>query len=72
MKEDTVRVLRVIEYVGPRKWIEETLAKSIHGKKDCSTYAQKQGNVPCHINAMTLTVYPEILDNAPPAPGDAP
>lgn len=28
---DTVRVLRVVEYIGPRDWVETTLRKSIQG-----------------------------------------
>lgn len=28
---EVVRVLRVIEYVGERAWVEETLKNSIHG-----------------------------------------
>jgi len=30
---DTVRVLRIIEYVGDRDWVENTLEKSINGTK---------------------------------------
>ena len=33
-KQDRVRVLRVLEYEGPRKWVDETLAKrSVKGCK---------------------------------------
>ena len=28
---DIVRVLRVIEYIGPREWVEATLKRSIQG-----------------------------------------
>jgi hypothetical protein len=28
---DKIRVLRVIEYIGDREWVEKTLEKSIHG-----------------------------------------
>ena len=27
MKEDRIRVLRVLEYEGPRSWVEETLRR---------------------------------------------
>lgn len=50
---DIVRVLRVIEYVGYRDWVEETVSRSIHGIKEV-----KPG---CLIRAATLTEYPEIL-----------
>lgn len=40
MGQDIVRVLRVIEYIGPRDWVELTLAKSI----------KPEGLFPCHPN----------------------
>lgn len=48
-----VRVLRVVEYVGPRDWVEETVAKSIHGEKQ---FGPNQT-----IRAATVGLYPEIL-----------
>ena len=30
---DTVRALRLIEYVGPRYWVERQIRDSIHGTK---------------------------------------
>ena len=33
MKEDIVRLLRIVEYTGPRSWVERQLEKSIHGTK---------------------------------------
>lgn len=53
-KEDIVRVLRVIEYVGPRGRVESTVSKSIHGERDC-------GNG-LFIRASTVGAYPEILE----------
>lgn len=53
-KEDIVRVLRVIEYVGPRERVEQVVAKSIHGEKDAG-----RGLV---IRASTVGAYPEILE----------
>ncbi len=50
---DTVRVLRIVEYVGPRDWVEKTIARSFHGRKDFGAGA--------YIHAVTLTAYPEIL-----------
>lgn len=52
MPEDIVRVLRVIEYVGPRQWVEETIARSVHGTKKIG---------PGEIRAATLGTYPEVL-----------
>lgn len=51
---DTVRVLRVIEYVGPRDLIEKQIQNSIHGTK-------KIGNG-VTINVATIGSFPEILN----------
>ena len=56
MAEDIVRVLRIVEYVGPRSKIEVQLAGSIHGQRS-------PGNG-VTIRAATLGLYPEILDVA--------
>lgn len=55
-EQDTVRVLRIVEYVGPRSRVEETVARSIHGTKEVGN-----GLV---IRAATIGAYPEILDVA--------
>ena len=52
--EDRVRVLRVLEYEGPRSVIEDILKRSIHGEKIVNG-----GNV--FIRAATLGLFPEIL-----------
>lgn len=57
-EQETVRVLRVLEYVGPRDRVEEVVARSIHGERDAG-----KGLV---IRAATVGTYPEIL--APSAP----
>ncbi len=51
---DIVRVLRVIEYVGYRDWVEKAVAASIHGTKAI--------NDDCFIKAATIGAYPEILE----------
>lgn len=59
---DTVRVLRVLEYVGPRDAIEEIVAQSIHGEK----------HIPLRqvmIRAATIGCYPEILKESVPPTG---
>jgi hypothetical protein len=55
---DIVRVLRIIEYVGPRNWVEATVAGSIHGERQV-TLDGKLG----WIRAATIGTYPEILHN---------
>jgi hypothetical protein len=53
---DRVRVLRVIEYVGDRSWVEQEVARSIHGTK---VIDGKYGKG--EIRAATIGVYPEIF-----------
>lgn len=50
--EDTVRVLRIIEYVGRRSAVEEAVKRSIHGERQCKDYI---------IRVATVGNYPEIL-----------
>ena len=57
MTEDRVRVLRVIEYVGPRAWVETTVAKSVHGTEEIGPGR--------FIHAATVGTYPEILAPVP-------
>lgn len=67
---DTIRVLRVIEYIGPRKAVEEQVRKSIHGERRID-YGSK-GEV--LIRAATVNEFPDILDNIQPChlmPGQA-
>jgi hypothetical protein len=54
MAKDIVRVLRVLEYVGPRRWVAETLARnSVKGTKIISE--------DCFISEAVIGDYPEIL-----------
>jgi hypothetical protein len=55
MSEDRVRVLRLIEYIGPRSLVEHVLNTSFHGTK-------KFGSL--MINVATIGTFPEILDTA--------
>ena len=50
---DTIRVFRILEYIGPRDVVERTVAMSIHGEKIAGDMV---------IKAATLGVYPEIMD----------
>lgn len=52
-EQDIVRVLRVIEYVGPRDWVERTLEKSIHGTLRISEVTT--------ISAVTVGEFAELL-----------
>lgn len=55
MEEDTIKVLRIIEYVGKRSWVEKTVANSINGTK----IIPKCGR----ISAATIGDYPECLSS---------
>jgi hypothetical protein len=55
---DKVRVLRIVEYVGPREWVEKIVDESINGTKDLGTYKGQS----CAIRAATIGSYPEILE----------
>lgn len=60
---DTVRVLKIVEYVGPRKWVEETLRRSIHGTMYMSHPTEERPDVPLQmIRTAVLTEYPETLE----------
>lgn len=54
--KDIVRVLRVIEYVGEREWVERTIERSIHGTMKCG-----QGE----IRAAVVGAFPEVLRDLP-------
>jgi hypothetical protein len=54
---DIVRVLRVIEYSGPRPCVEAQVDKSLHGEKRLPN-----GVI---IRAATIGIYPEIITNLP-------
>ena len=57
MAEDIVRVLRVIEYVGPRSVVEKAIKKAIHGIKTI-----EGANGPLEIRAATIGLVPDILE----------
>lgn len=57
---DQVRVLRIIEYTGPRDAVEEQVRRSLHGTR----YGLRLDNGHCVITAATLSQYPEILEIA--------
>jgi hypothetical protein len=55
---DIVRVLRIVEYIGPREWVEKTIARSIHGTRFCDKYNGFESK----ISAATIGEFPEILE----------
>lgn len=59
--EDIVRVLRILEYVGPRSAVERCISQSIQGERKI---VQPHGNDILTIRAATIGLYPEILTAA--------
>jgi hypothetical protein len=62
MAEDIVRVVRVYEFVGQRSWVEETVARAIHGTR---VVGWAPGN---RITGVTLGMFPDVLDAARQTP----
>ena len=54
---DIIRVLRIIEYTGPRDRVEDQVARSLHGEKRLPNGVT--------IKAATVGAYPEILEGLP-------
>lgn len=59
---DRVRVLRLVEYEGPRQWVEQTVALAIHGRRLVG-HAASADNAG-YITGVTISQYPEILEAA--------
>jgi hypothetical protein len=57
---DIVRVLRIVEYIGPRDLVEDQVAKSIHGSRQCGP------NGAIRITAVTLGEFAEIMKQSEP------
>lgn len=54
---DIVRVLRILEYVGPRDVIEHQILNSLHGQKTFKISGKE-----ITIRVATIGEYPEILE----------
>lgn len=54
--EQPVRVLRLIEYTGPRDWVEACVKRAVHGTHHLGTDKA--------ITGITLTEYPDKLELA--------
>lgn len=52
-RDDIVRVLRIIEYTGPREKVEQQVKLSVHGEKYLSDGLT--------IRVATIGEYPEVL-----------
>ena len=61
MNSEVVRVLRVVEYVGDREWVEWQVAHSIQGEKEVDSTLSNNPHGKGIIKAATIGIYPEIL-----------
>ena len=67
MSEDIIRVLRVIEYIGPRSLVEAQVKNAIHGEKVIDRHGGRSyygGEPKITIRAATVGSYPDILEMA--------
>lgn len=55
---DTVHVLRIIEYIGPRDLVEDNIKRAIHGTKVVTCHGGRE----ITIQVTTLGQYPEIMN----------
>lgn len=60
MTREIVRVLRLVQYIGERSWVEKTVERSIHGTRHLGRENR--------IIGVTLTEYPEVLQQAEAIP----
>lgn len=56
--QNTIRILRLYEFIGPRSAVEAQVAASMHG-----TVTLPSGGI--QIRATTLGEFPEVLAEAP-------
>jgi hypothetical protein len=61
---DIIRVLRLIEYEGPRDLVEKQLKMSLHGTRN--GIQDKESSV--RITAVTLDQFPQVLSEAQQIP----
>ena len=59
IQEEIIRVVRIVEYIGDRKWVEGTLKKSIQGTLYLNDYPKC---LRC-IRTATITDIPERLNS---------
>jgi hypothetical protein len=60
--DDIVRVLRILEYTGPRRAVEAQIERSVTGKR---TWGQPGARIT--LRAATIGTYPEVLNAVLPS-----
>lgn len=58
---EIVRVLRILEYTGPRGAVEKQVRQSIHGEKKCLVNVSPGASHWVMIRAATIGEFPEVL-----------
>ena len=56
---DIVRVLRILEYVGERQWVEDTLKNSSVPADGVRVVSERKGNI---IKSCLVDKFPEIIE----------
>lgn len=59
---DIVRIVRVMEYVGPRAWVEQTLNRGAVPANGVHSFDIPNGH--CEIRSATLGQFPEVMAQA--------
>lgn len=59
-EQDRIRVLRLVEYEGPRDLVEKQVSMSLHGTRA----GVRGGREEVRITGVTLGIYPEVIDKA--------
>lgn len=67
-REEIVRVLRLVEFEGPRELVEKQIAHSVHGTR---VFQPKPDGREVRITAVTLDCFPEVLELARQTPEPA-
>ena len=62
MAKDIVRVLRLVEYVGPRDLVEEQVKRSIHGTRIGRLARSGHPDEVVRITATTIGEFPQNLE----------
>lgn len=60
---DIVRVLRILEYVGPREWVENTLRMGAVPANGVHEFVSTEG-VPHTIKSALVDPFPEVVKEA--------
>lgn len=63
MAEDIIRVLRIVEYVGPRSCVESEVSKSIHGARQFTLCDKEGKRQEVRITAVTVGEFAEVISD---------